>query len=86
MLLVFSDVNMTELKVEIPEELKELESASGINWQLAVEKRLKEEFEELAKIKRIAAKSELTEKQAKELADDVNLSLAKKYTRLLKGR
>jgi len=77
---------MTELKVEIPEELKELESASGINWQLAVEKRLKEEFEELAKIKRIAAKSELTEKQAKELADDVNLSLAKKYTRLLKGR
>ena len=77
---------MTELRVEIPEELKELESASGINWQLAVEKRLKEEFEELAKIKRIAAKSELTEKQAKELADDVNLSLAKKYTRLLKGR
>ncbi|MBS3097698.1 hypothetical protein J4209_02775 [Candidatus Woesearchaeota archaeon] len=77
---------MAELKVEIPDELKELESASGINWQLAVEKRLKEEFEELARLKRIVSKSKLTEEQAKELADDVNLSLAKKYKGLLKGK
>ena len=77
---------MAELKVEIPDELKELESASGINWQLAVEKRLKEEFEELARLTRIVSKSKLTEEQAKELADDVNLSLAKKYKGLLKGK
>ena len=75
---------MAELKVEIPDELKELEYATGINWQLAVEKRLKEEFKELARLKKIAAKSKLTEKQAKKLADEVNLSLAKKYKRLLR--
>lgn len=77
---------MAELKVEIPDELKELESASGINWQLAVEKRLKEEFEELARLKRIVAKSKLTEEQAKELSDEVNLSLAKRYEKLLKSK
>jgi isopropylmalate/homocitrate/citramalate synthase len=77
---------MAELIIKVPDELEELESASEINWQLAVEKRLKEEFEELAKLKKIVAKSELTEEQAKELADEVNLSLAKRYEKLLKSK
>jgi len=77
---------MAEVVVKIPEELKELESVSGINWQLAIERRLKEEFDELARIKRIVAKSKLTEEQAKELADETSLSLAKRYEKLLKRK
>lgn len=77
---------MTELKVKIPDELEELSSASKINWQLAVERRLKEEFEELARIKRILAKSKLTEEQAKEMSDEVNIALARRYEKLLKGK
>ena len=77
---------MTELKVEIPEELKELESISKIDWQLLIERKLKEEFEEISKIKKIVSKSKLTEEQANKLADEVNLSLAKKYRKLLKER
>lgn len=77
---------MAELKVEIPEELKELASASNINWQLALERRLKEELEELARLKRIVDKSMLTEEQAKELADEVSLSLARRYEKLLKSK
>ncbi|MBI2647261.1 hypothetical protein HYW99_02185 [Candidatus Woesearchaeota archaeon] len=77
---------MPELKIEIPEELKELASASNINWQLVLERRLKEEFEELARLKRIVDKSKLTEEQAKKLADEVSLSLAKRYEKLLKSK
>ncbi len=75
-----------KLEVEIPEELKELKSASPISWQLAVEKRLKEELNELARLERIAAKSKLSEKKATELADEVSLALAKKYEALTKGK
>ena len=39
-----------KLEVEIPEELKELKSASQISWQLAVEKRMKEERKDVKKI------------------------------------
>lgn len=85
-LSLFSGDKMAELVVEIPDELEELKSVSRINWQLAVEKRLKEEFEELARIKRIVAKSKLTEEQAKELADEVNLALAKRYLKLSKRK
>lgn len=74
---------MAELKVKIPDELKELETASGINWQLAVEMRLNEELEELARLKRIADKSELTEEQAKALADEVDVALAERFKRSL---
>lgn len=77
---------MMKLEVEIPEELKELKSASPISWQLAVEKRLKEELNELVRLERIAAKSKLSEKKAKKLADEVSLALAKKYEMLAKGK
>lgn len=75
-----------KLEVEIPEELKELRLASSISWQLAVEKRLKEEFNELARLERIAVKSKLSEKKAEELADEVSLALAKKYETFAKGK
>lgn len=83
---LFEVVGMAELRIKIPDELKELESASGVNWQLVIEKRLKEEFEELVRLKRIVAKSKLTKEDAKKLADEVNLALARKYERLLKGK
>ena len=76
---------MAEIVVKIPKELKELEGASGIRWQLAVERRLREELEEIARIERIVSKSKMTQEQADELADEVNRSLSKRYAKLLKG-
>lgn len=75
---------MTELVIKIPKELEELKSASGIRWQLAVEKRFREELEEIARIRRIVSKSKLTQEQADRLADEVNKSLAKRYEKLLR--
>lgn len=74
---------MAEVVVKIPEELKEFESISPINWQLAVEKRLKEEFDELARLKRIASKSKLTEEDVEELSEEVGTALT---DRLLKSK
>lgn len=78
---------MTEVSVKIPEELKEFESASPIDWQLVIEKKLKEEFDELVKLRRIVSRSQLTEKDVEllseevgtALADAINKSLVKKY-------
>jgi len=74
---------MAEVVVKVPEELKEFESVSPINWQLIVEKRLKEEFAELARLKRIVSKSKLTEKDVEELSEEVGTALTK---RLLKSK
>ena len=73
---------MAEVVVKVPEELKEFESVSPINWQLIVEKRLKEEFDELVKLKRIVSKSKLTEKDVEELSEEVGIALSE---RLLKS-
>lgn len=78
-------VIMGEIVVKVPPDLAELENASPITWQLAIEERLKQEFEEMARLKRILDKSEMTEEQAKQLADEVSLALAKRYERSLKG-
>jgi hypothetical protein len=76
---------MAEIIVKIPGELKELESASGIRWQLAVEKKIREELEEIARIERIVSRSKMTQEQADSLADEVNESLSKRYAKILKG-
>lgn len=70
---------MVELKISIPEELEELSSVSKVDWQLAIAKKLKKEFEEISKVKSIVSKSELTQEQADELSNEVNLALVKRY-------
>lgn len=75
---------MVQANIDIPEELEELASIFKINWQLAIGKILKEKFERLLIIKSIVDKSKLTQEQADELSDEINLSLAKRYEKLLK--
>jgi hypothetical protein len=76
---------MAEVKIEIPEDLsEEFTCISKEEWQLLFSRFLKEELERIKKVESIVAKSKLTEKQAKKLADEVNLSLAKRYEKLLR--
>lgn len=77
---------MAEIIISIPEELKELTLVRRINWQLLLARKLSEEFMELARIKNIVSSSKLTEEQADSLSDEVNLSLAKRYQRLLNSK
>lgn len=82
-LFSLGDEQMAEIVVRVPEELKEFESVSPINWQLVIEKRLKEEFDELIKLKKIVSKSKLTEKDVEELSEEVGIALT---DRLLKSK
>ncbi len=75
---------MVEVIIKIPDELNELALAKKIDWQLLVNRELNEKLEELTRIKKIISKSKLTEEKAKELSDEVNISLAKRYKRLVK--
>ncbi len=75
---------MKEIRISIPEELKELAYASKINWQLAVERKLKEELEKIQEIKYTLSKSKITRKEVDKLADEVNWALSKRYEDLAK--
>ena len=75
---------MAEITINIPEELNELAKTSRINWQLVIARKLQEELEKSAKIKRVISKSKLTQKQADELAEETNTELAKIYEKLSK--
>ena len=69
---------MSEIVVKVPDELREFESISPINWQLIVGKRIKEEFDEMVRLKKIVAKSKLTEKDVEGLSEEVGVALAKR--------
>ena len=75
---------MSELSIEIPGELEsEFKEIPNAELSMLVSRLLKDKLSKLVRFKRIVAKSKLTEEQAEELADEVNISLAKRYDKLL---
>ena len=72
-------VEMGEIVVKVPEDIGiELGRVSEEIWQLLFSRFLRRELEEIREIELIVSKSKLTEEQAKELADEVSLSIAKR--------
>jgi len=70
---------MTEIKVEIPNELKFIRHVSNVDWSLLFNKIVREELEKTAKLKEIILKSELSEKDVEELTEVINKSISSKY-------
>ena len=78
-------MEMGELRVEIPEELREeMEELPNVDWQLVVRRTLKRELEKIRELKRIIFRSKLTEEDVEELSDKINESLAKRFRESLK--
>ena len=74
---------MREIVVKIPEDIaKEIENLEKIDVSSVVNRFLIEKISELVKMKKILEKSELTEEKAKELAEEVNETLYKRYKKL----
>ena len=70
---------MAELVVKIPEDIGiELGKIPKEDWQLLFSRFLRRELEEIREIESIVSKSKLTAEQAKELADEVSLAIAKR--------
>jgi len=59
---------MMEIKIEIPKELEEeIKSVSKTTLSLIINKLIKEELEEMIRLKKIVSKSKMTEKDVEEL-------------------
>ncbi|MBO3840117.1 MAG: hypothetical protein QXM98_03700 [Thermoproteota archaeon] len=76
---------MPEVMIDLPEDLvRELEQISKLELSLVVSKLLKERLAKLARLERIVSKSGLSEEKAREIADEINLSLSKEYDKLFR--
>ena len=70
---------MAELKLEIPEDLEFMRQVSKVEWSLLLNKLLMSKLEEVARLKRIVAKSNLNEKDVEEFSEKINKSLSQRY-------
>ena len=78
---------MIELKIEIPDDLKQqMDELSMIDWTRVISAFVRERMFEWKKLHAIVDKSELTEDDAVVLSREINKSLAKKYKELLSTR
>jgi len=79
-------IEMGDMVIEIPEELREeLEGLPKVNWQLVVRRVLKHELDEILELKRIISKSKLTEEDVLELSEKIDKSLSKRFKESLGG-
>ena len=70
---------MEEISVKIPDDLAFMKNVSDIDWSILINKILRSKFEEISELKKIAAKSQLTEKDIEEFTNKINTALAKRY-------
>ena len=74
---------MGELKVVIPEDLKQdMDKAPFIDWSKVARDAIREQASKLARLKAIASKSKLTEEDALELGRKINKGLYERYKEL----
>jgi len=73
---------MVEVKIEVPEDVKFIAEVDKVELSLFVSRVVREELERIAWLSRELEKSKLTEEKAKEIADEINRSLARKYIEL----
>ena len=71
---------MMEIKIEIPKELEEeIKSVSKTTLSLIINKLIKEELEEMIRLKKIVSKSKMTEKDVEELANKIDEAILKNF-------
>jgi len=75
---------MIELKIEIPEDLRQqMDELSMVDWTIVISAFIRERMFEWKRLHSIVDKSELTEEEAIALGGQINKGLAKKYKELL---
>lgn len=72
---------MAKITVEIPEELERKAKMLNIELSFLIEKILKEKLEKIERIKKIAAKSQATDKDVEELTLEIDEAMIKHYSK-----
>ncbi|RLG16614.1 hypothetical protein DRN69_00445 [Candidatus Pacearchaeota archaeon] len=75
-------IYMVEVKIDVPEDVKFISEIDKVELSLFASRIVKEELEKIFWLSKELDKSKLTEERAKEIADEINKSLAKKYIEL----
>lgn len=71
---------MTTITLAVTEELKkEMDKSKFINWSEVAREAIKVKIEQLKILNEIAAKSKLTEKDAKEISKKIKKSMLQRY-------
>ena len=71
---------MGTLSVSVPDDLrKKMLQLDEINWSAIARKAFEEKVDEIGFLKALASKSRLTKKDADELSQKINKSMAKKF-------
>ena len=71
---------MMEIKIEIPKELEEeIKSISKTTLSLIINKLIKEELEEMIRLKKIVSKSKMKERDVEELTNKIDEVISKKF-------
>jgi len=71
---------MTNITLSVPTDLhKKMKQFSEVRWSEVARKAIQQRVNDLETLERIASKSKLTEKDAKELADKINKAASKKF-------
>ena len=71
---------MGTMSVSVSEELKEkMEKLDEVNWSAVARKAFEEKVNQIEFLKKIAAKSKLTEKSAEEISSKISRGMAQKF-------
>lgn len=72
---------MTKITIDIPDGLEFIKNVSSVVLTAALLKILQEKAKDIREIDKIISKSRLTEKDVEELTDEINKSVAKRYSK-----
>ena len=72
---------MTEIVIKLPQDLQFMSKMSELEFSMWAQRIIREKLEEIARFRRIVAKSKATEKDVEELTDKINQALAKHYAK-----
>ncbi len=71
---------MATLSVSVSDELREkMTLIDEVNWSAVARKAFEEKVKQIEILKKIATKSQLTEKDAREISKKINEDMAKKF-------
>ena len=71
---------MAEIRISIPDELEQdIKNVSKLKLSLAIAKLLKSELDRMARLNSLVSKSQLSEKDAKELSFKTDMALSKRF-------
>ena len=70
---------MAELKIKIPEELKQEMDEFKVDWSLVARNLIKQKLDRLLELKALVSKSKLTEEDVAELSEKIDKSLAQRF-------